>query len=68
MRSFSCEIYVTIYGTTSHLTTLSVSFKLCFHLIGESKAYGVALFGWLYFWLVLMLMPICYERKILFHD
>jgi hypothetical protein len=26
-----------------------------------------ALFGWLYFWLMLMLMMICYERKTLFH-
>jgi hypothetical protein len=27
-----------------------------------------ALFGWLYFWLILMLMLICCERKTLFHD
>jgi hypothetical protein len=26
-----------------------------------------ALFGWLYFWLILKLMWICYKRKILFH-
>jgi hypothetical protein len=26
------------------------------------------LFGWLYFWLMLMLMLICYKRKTLFHD
>jgi len=29
---------------------------------------STALFGWLHFWLMLMLILICCERKILFHN
>jgi hypothetical protein len=38
-----------------------------YHGRANNKLINLAVFGWLYFWLMLMLMLIYYERKILFH-